>query len=210
MDWLYVPIGMLIGVVVAAPIGAVNLIAINRTMKHGLLHGALAGMGAALGDGIFAALASFGLTTFTELVIAQQDPLRLVGGIILIGFAFFVWRAKPSLDRVKSTPDDTPHLMVAVFMLTVTNPATLMGFTAIFAAWGFNDVGTRTSEHMANGGLLVAGVVLGSALWWVTLSYVISHLRQRITQRTFVNINHASAALLFIFGIAALVAGIHD
>lgn len=209
MNWLYIPIGMLIGVVVAAPIGAVNLIAINRTIHHGLLHGALAGMGAALGDGVFAALASFGLTTFSKLVIAQQDPLRLVGGFILIGFAAFVWRAKPRLDKVRKTPDDTPHLMAAVFMLTITNPATLMGFTAIFAAWGFNDIGTRTPVHIANGGLLVGGVVLGSALWWIALSWAVSHLRQRITQRTFVNINHASAALLLIFGIAAIIAGIH-
>ncbi|GAB4139974.1 MAG: LysE family transporter [Sphingomonadales bacterium] len=210
MNWLYIPIGMIIGVVVAAPIGAVNLIAINRTMKHGLLHGVLAGCGAALGDGVFAAFASFGLTTFSELVIAQQDPLRLVGGAILLGFAYFVWRAKPKLDKVKTAPDDTPHLMVAVFMLTITNPATLMGFTAIFAAWGFKDIGTRNAEFLANGGLLVAGVMLGSVLWWLTLCYAVSHLRQRITQQTFVAINHGSAVLLFLFGIAAIVAGLMD
>ncbi|RME65843.1 MAG: hypothetical protein D6782_05435 [Alphaproteobacteria bacterium] len=210
MNWLYVPIGMMIGVLVAAPIGPVNLIAINRTLKHGVLHGALAGAGAAMGDGVFALLAGFGLKEFTALVMAEQDPLRLVGGTIMIGFAWFVWRAKPRIDKTQAAPEDTPHLITAVFMMTITNPATLMGFTAIFAAWGFSDIGTRSARQIGNGGLMVAGVVLGSAIWWLALSWLISHLRQRITQRIFVTINHLSAALLFVFGVGAIVAGLVD
>ena len=68
MSFIYLPWGILIGLIMAAPIGPVNIICIRRAMTKGPANGYFVGQGAALADGFFGALAAFGLTGMTQLI----------------------------------------------------------------------------------------------------------------------------------------------
>ncbi len=93
--------GFIIGVIVAAPIGPVNLICIRRTFAYGPINGFLSGLGAAIGDGIFATVAAFGLTAVAQLIEGYSTPLRLIGGAMLIGFGIHIFNADVSRCATK-------------------------------------------------------------------------------------------------------------
>lgn len=210
MNAFYLPIGVLIGLAVAAPVGPVNLICINRGLAYGAISGLVVGTGAALGDAVFAVLAAFGFATFTDMITASRDLIRLGGGVIMIAFAYFVWRAQPSMTNEKQ--DFTPawRQAIATFVMTISNPATLMGFTAIFAGTGFKTLGVQSAEHVANSTALVVGVWLGSMLWWAGVSLVAGRFKRRVSNEMLVRINHISAVVLALFGVGAIVAGVLD
>ena len=134
--------GIVIGLVVAAPIGPVNLICIRRTLQYGSLNGFVSGLGAALGDGMFAIVTGFGLTAIAQLIEGLSTALQLAGGILLVCFGLYTYFAKPPSglrSQMRAEGKGRPTLaraMASTFALTITNPATLLGFTAMFTGLG--------------------------------------------------------------------------
>ena len=134
MDWQLIASGIVIGIAVAAPIGPINLMAIRNTLSHGFLSGVFTGTGAVLGDGTFAVFAAFGITSVSQFVIDYATWIQAVGGVILIATGLHIVRAPAELSADMPAPSQhRPAAMVgATYLLTITNPATLMGFIAIF------------------------------------------------------------------------------
>jgi threonine/homoserine/homoserine lactone efflux protein len=200
--------GAVIGVLVAAPIGPVNLICIHRTLAYGNLNGFFSGLGGAVGDGVFAAISAFGLTAVARLIEGYSMPLKLVGGLILIGYGIHNFRAKVTDPRdgcpveTKQSGDATLGAAIAgTFALTITNPATLIGFTALFAAFGSiygddADFGSATA--------VVGGVFAGSALWWFTITTLTGTFHRHIDSQTMKTINHVSGMIVMTFGLLVL------
>ncbi|MFZ5608713.1 MAG: LysE family translocator [Pseudomonadota bacterium] len=209
MNFFYIPIGLLIGLVVAAPVGPVNLICINRSFRHGPWRGFAVGIAAALGDGLFALVAALGFSQLADIVAVQRDVFRLTGGTITLAFAWFVWRSAPHLDTARPEVGGPWRQGLAVFTMTIVNPATLTAFLAIFAGSSFNDVGNGSASAIANAGILVAGVFTGSLLWWLSLCHGAALLKDKISDAVLVRINHVTAILLAVFGVAAVIAGLH-
>jgi putative LysE/RhtB family amino acid efflux pump len=204
----YLPVGIGIGVAAAAPIGPVNILVIQRTLQRGVGSALLMGLGAALGDALFALVAAFGLTALASLINAHGDPVRLAGGLVLIGFGVAVWKSAPHLADPGRPMPRTRHLALATLVLTITNPATLLWFAGAFGSIGFKSIGHATPTHLANSALLVAGVFLGSMLWWLAVASAANVLKGRLEDRHLTTINHVSAVLLILFGIAAIIAGL--
>ena len=211
-DWLRVVIGgLLIGLVVAAPIGAVNLVCIRRTLSFGQFNGFLSGLGAALGDSMFAVVAAFGLSAISDLVLRYEAWIKMPGGLLLVALGAHTYYADPPplvdrRDKCNGTPagtDDLPHTIASTFLLTVTNPATLVAFTAIIAG-AANDLGYRHSA--AGAGLLVASVFAGSSLWWFLITMLIGLLHGQISEAWLRRINRISGAMIGLFGFGLLVA----
>ena len=209
LAWLasyYLPAGIAIGYVAAAPIGPVNVMAIQRSLRHGRRSALLVGGGAAVGDALFAGLAILGVTVLTELLAVHRDVFRFLGGALLIIFALFLWRSHASLDAARHPR--THHLSLAAFVMTVTNPATFLWFAGAFSAVGFRDVGSGDAQALLNSAKLVAGVLLGSMLWWATIAQLASSLRGRLNQAMLDRINHGAAIVLLLFGIGGVIAGL--
>ena len=194
---------MLIGIAVAAPVGPVNVICLQRTLLAGPRQGVTVALGAAVGDAIFGALAAFGLTTLHAVLMAQNDTFKLAGGAIMAAFAWKIWHTTPHF--VDRAVDHSPPVRAALatFALTVSNPITILGFVSIFAAAGFADLGLEHQAAMINAGTLVAGVFLGSLMWWVTLCFGASLVRERVSDRLLRGINRGAAVLVAGFAVAA-------
>jgi len=195
--------GLLIGVAVAAPIGPVNLICIRRTLKYGMLNGFMSGAGAAVGDGVFAIVAAFGVTAVISFVAAYSGWLQLVGGVFLLGLGVRTWFDHPHLDD--KLPDgslgDLLPVISVTFFLTITNPATMLGFIAIFG--GVADFTIGTEDYM-RASILVASVISGSVLWWAAITGFVSLFRDRMTDTGLALLNKISAVIIVLFGTGIL------
>ena len=199
--------GMIIGLLVAAPIGPVNLICIRRTLAYGPLNGFFSGLGGALGDGIFAVVTAFGLTAIAHLIEGYAVPLKVVGGIVLIGFGIHSFRAEVTDPRgcpvtLKEKGDSTLFGAIAsTFVLTITNPATLLGFAAFFT--GLTTI-THGRATFFSAAVTVFGVIAGSAAWWFAITTISGVFHHQIDAKVMHRINHISGVLVTVFGLAVL------
>lgn len=199
--------GLAIGIIVAAPIGPVNLICIRRTLAFGPLNGFLSGLGAALGDSVFGIVTAFGLTAIAQLIKGFYVPLQIIGGLLLIGFGIHTFIATPKkreLDQVKSSDKGASTLIgaiVSTFALTITNPATLLGFTALFAGLG-SLIGEK--PRFVEAAVLVGGVAAGSIAWWFTITTIVGLFHKNIDDRAMKWINHAMGVAITLFGLAVI------
>lgn len=207
MDYaLLVLSGLAIGIMVAAPIGPVNLICVRRTLAFGPLNGFLSGLGAALGDTVFAVVTAFGLTAIAQLIKGYFVPLQVVGGLMLIGFGIHTIFAKP---RKRDCDDGNAEkgastlvgAIVSTFALTITNPATLLGFTALFAGLG-SLIGEK--PRFVEAAILVGGVTAGSLAWWFIITTIVGLFHKSIDARAMTWINRVMGFAVSAFGLAVI------
>ncbi|MGB8603093.1 MAG: LysE family transporter [Rhizomicrobium sp.] len=202
--------GALLGFFAAIPIGPVNLICIRRTLHFGTYYGFMSGLGAALGDCMFASITAFGITALSQLIVGYSFPMQLFGGLFLMAFGIRTFFAPPPPNfrerlsaPVKSAPSQA-RAVASTFMLTVSNPATFFAYTALIAGVGiFADARTNTSFLTAS--FVVLGVFVGSALWWLTLTTVVGLLHARINDAIVRRINEVSGLLVATFGAIVLL-----
>jgi threonine/homoserine/homoserine lactone efflux protein len=205
--------GVLIGLAIAAPVGPVGVLCIRRSLAYGRASGFASGLGAATADAVYGAIAAFSLTVAVNLVLGQRVTLQLVGGVFLIYLGVQTILDKPkSLTMIPDVPPVSYHKPTqhsvnwrtlgqdygSTFLLTLTNPMTILSFAAIFAGLGATTV--------SGGGILVvSGVFIGSAMWWLALSLVAGGLRGRLAGPGFTRwTNRISGGIILIYGILAL------
>jgi threonine/homoserine/homoserine lactone efflux protein len=194
--------GLVLGFTIAAAVGPISLLVIRRTLAHGRIYGLASGMGVALADATYGGVAAFGLTAITTMLVGAQAALGILGGAFLV---YLAWRTMTARPKEVATTADRPGLVgafLSIFGLTMTNPMTIISFAAIFAGLGVVGGGG------ADAALLTFGVFCGSALWWVILTAVVAIFRLRLTVDVLIWVNRVSGAVLLVFGVAAIVAGI--
>jgi threonine/homoserine/homoserine lactone efflux protein len=210
MNYFFLVIsGVVMGLIAAVPVGPVNLICIRRTFAFGPLNGFMSGLGAALGDGLFAIVVGFGLTAIRQLIEGHAGIIELIGGLMLVFFGARTYLAPPDIhleDGVRVVNKDKGastlvRAMVSTFALTITNPATLLAFTAMFAGIG----GLAGQASFVSAAVIVGGVVAGSAGWWLILTTVIGFFHARITDKGMRLVNKFSGLTVAIFGLAVLI-----
>jgi threonine/homoserine/homoserine lactone efflux protein len=202
MDLVFFVKGLIIGFVIAAPVGPIGVLCARRTLVHGRRAGFYSGMGAATADALYGFIAAFGLTFISAFLVDHQFALRLVGGGLLLYLGVKAFLARP----VKKTdlPRSARHyagMYTSTFFLTLTNPMTIFSFAAVFA--GFGLAGTKGSIHSA--GVLIVGVFLGSAFWWLFLVGLFSIYRKRFASHQLVWVNRISGTIITASGLLALL-----
>ncbi len=209
MDFVFLR-GLLIGFSIAAPVGPIGVLCIRRTLAHGRLVGFLSGLGAATADACYGAIAAFGLAWLSGWLLAGQSWLRLVGGLFLLYLGLRTFLAKPGVSSaaVQNTAlasssageQASPwQAYLSTVFLTLTNPMTILSFTAIFSGLGV--VSDGSWSHSA---ALVLGVFIGSALWWLLLSALAGAFRRWLDAGRMVWVNRLSGVVIMAFGILAL------
>lgn len=198
MDSLLYLRGIAIGFAIAAPIGPVGLLCIRKALADGRVAAWGAGLGAALADTVFGAVVGLGLGVASEFFAGHAIVLRLIGGLFLLGIGLRTWRA--AALAIEPMSGQGPGLLRGVattFLITMTNPGTILGVMGVFAAFGAQPVGAGEAWQ------LVGGVFSGSALWWTILTELTIVVRAHFTPQRMRQFNHASGALLMVFGLAA-------
>ncbi len=203
----YLFIGLGVGIAFSAPVGPVNILCIQRSFRSGFVAGLAAGFGAVAADTFFASVAAFGLTAVSGFVSGWYDWLQTIGGVMLIGFGLRTALARPHIEIGEEDAGSPLRIGVATFGMTVTNPATVLGFLAFFGALG--GLAPARGDWPA-AAAFVAGVACGGTLWWISVSTGVAALRDRMTDATLHRINQVAGALLVLFGAGMLLRSLFD
>lgn len=195
--------GFGIGLSVAAPVGPIGLLCIRRSIAQGFLIGFSSGLGAAAADAAYGSVAAFGLTLISNFLVDQRIWLGLVGGLFLCYLGLATFFAKPSDQPAKSESGTALRAFLSTLLLTLANPMTVLMFGAIFAGFGLGR--NPATATYASAAIMVAGVFLGSACWWLFLSGTAGYLRGKITFQWMTRINRLSGLIILIFGVLALL-----
>ena len=192
--------GLIVGFCLAAPVGPIALLCVQRTLSHGKLAGLLSGLGAAVADALYGTLAAFGVTVISSFLMDHRMVFQRVGGAVLcvLGVRLFLSRAPTA-----AASDDVHGLardFFSTLVLTLTNPMTFIAFVAIFATLGIGAV----RGHSILTAELVGGVLLGSGAWFAFLVGLANLFRDRFRASTLVALNRATGVFVVGVGIVYL------
>lgn len=192
---------VLLGVAIAAPLGPIGTLCINRTVERGFWGGFSGGLGTALADATYAGLAAAGFAAFSGFLGAVDAPLRLVGGLFVIWLGWRGLRPRPGkVAAARVAARDLLGTLTATYLLTLANPATILSFAAIFAGLGLVDADDRVGLMV-----VVVGVFAGSLMWWLALSATVAVLRHKLPDDFSRWIARLSGGLLVAFGAMAIL-----
>lgn len=189
--------GIIIGVSIAAPVGPIGLLCIQRTLMQGRVSGFVSGLGAATADAIYGIVAGFGLDIVSNFLVSQKAWIRLLGGGLLCYLGVRSLFAKPADQTVVSKNSGLFWNYASTFLLTITNPMTILSFVAVFAALGV----ANSTNNYVNAVFTVLGVFLGSGLWWFILSISTGLLRTKLHSTALRWINRISGSIIVAFGV---------
>jgi threonine/homoserine/homoserine lactone efflux protein len=193
--------GLVIGFSIAAPVGPIGVLCIRRTLADGRASGFFSGLGAATADALYGAVAAFGLTAISDVLIAHATWLRVGGGLFLCYLGVQTFLAAPPAEAAPARATGLAGAYLSTLVLTLANPTTILSFVAIFAGFG----AAARADSYAGAAVLVLGVFLGSALWWLVLSGGVSRVGGRLSPATLTWINRMSGLVIGAFGVLALL-----
>ncbi len=190
--------GLIVGFCLAAPVGPIAALCVQRTISKRLVSGLVSGLGAAVADAFYGAVAAFGATIISEFLISERAWMQRVGGVILILMGLRLFLAKPTGEKEEVNGKGLTGDFLSTFLLTLTNPMTFVAFAAVFTTMGIGAVRGQpilTAE-------LVGGVFLGSMLWWAILCGGSHALRHHFDCRKLTLINRGTG--IFVIGVGGV------
>jgi threonine/homoserine/homoserine lactone efflux protein len=195
--------GLIIGILVNAPLGPIGWLCVQRTLSKGKLYGLVSGFGAATADAIYSFIPAFGLTLLSSFLVEHQAWFRPIGGIFLCGLgvkAFFSRSEKTPVAEIKISYFGA---YISTLFLTLVNPLLILVFTAIFAGLSI----VNSSADYSASTILVLGIFIGSGLWWLVLSSITATFREKLSSGIVLWMKKISGLAIVAFGILVLVSG---
>ena len=193
--------GVIIGFSIAAPVGPIGILCIQRTLARGNVQGFVTGLGAATADAIYGFIAAFGLTFISNFLVEQSLWFRLIGGLFLCYLGIKAFLSKPQNQVLSETNRNTLSSYGTTFFLTLTNPMTILFFAGVFAGLGM----VSESIQYTSAGLMVIGVFMGSGTWWLILSGATGIFRNKMNESKLTWVNKLSGFVILAFGVGAVL-----
>ena len=191
--------GFLIGLLVSAPMGPINMLVIQRTLNRGWRHGFITGLGAMLSDLVYVLITLIGLSFISDFFDKYEQVIQSIGSIILILFGLMVFRSNPLRDWTPDKPPQETRYMrdfVSSFFLTLSNVAIILILMGLYARFSFNP--------LADGGsFFAAGLTAFTAatfIWWFFITTLVSRLRKHFNRRGLVFLNRSVGVILMLLG----------
>ncbi|MGA3042130.1 MAG: LysE family transporter [Bryobacteraceae bacterium] len=194
--------GVAAGLIIAVPVGPVNVLCIRRTLEKGWKSGILSGCGAALADTLYGAVAGFSMTLVIQFLLREEFWIRLIGGVLLMGIGALYYRKAPASlhpdngDGGGNGGGSAHSDLISTLLLTVTNPTTVLSFLAVLATLGLG-----RHRPLWQTSLLVAGIFCGSMAWWIALASAVNLLRDKVTDRGMRSMNRVAGVAIGAFGM---------
>lgn len=195
--------GIGIGFSVAAAVGPISLLCVQRTLQRGWRIGLASGLGVASADALYGLIGGLGLTIITNFLVGQQTTFRLVGGAVLVYLGVMTFFSKTDVETAREHPQGAAgHLGAysSVFLLTLSNPMTIISFAAIYAGIGVLGLDDGWLAAVA----FSLAIFIGSSLWWLVLVSGVEQLRSRFKPALLMKLNRISGVVIAAFGLAVL------
>lgn len=195
--------GIVIGILVSAPMGPIGMLCIQRTLNKGRWHGFVTGLGAALSDVIYAALTCLGMGVVVNFVEANQTPLQLMGSIVLGLFGYYIYRSNPvkSLKKQREKKLSFTQDFITAFLLTFSNVLIVLLYIGLFARFGF--VLPEYSFAMLLGGIVCIG--LGAVMWWFGITYIVAKLKKWFNVRGIWLLNRIVGTVILFLAVVGVL-----
>lgn len=200
--------GILIGVLVSAPMGPIGILVIQRTMNKGRSAAFFTGIGASLSDLVYCLLTGLGLSFVTDFIESNQDVLQIIGSLVLIIYSIYLFRNNPS--RSLKTPSEPANTywkdFVTGFLFTFSNPLILFFIIGLFARFNFLDTHYKIYHYIIG----YTCIIVGAVGWWFLITFFVNKVRAHFNLRSMWLINRTIAAILMIMALAGFVLGIKE
>ncbi len=193
--------GVIVGLILAVPVGPLSLICIQRTLSYGRLHGICSGIGITAADSVYAVVAFLGLAAVSGLIMAYEVPLRVFAGLVLIAVgARIVFFLPPERE---DTPGNGSYArdLLSMAAIAIANPMTLVFLMVTLPGYGFVFGGAS----LLSAPLFVAGFIAGSCAWWILLCGTLGSFRERISDRNLSLINRVSGLFIICIGVIMIM-----
>ena len=195
--------GIIIGLLVSAPLGPIGIMCIQRTLNRGYMSGFVSGLGAAAADIIFAVIAGFGLTIVITFIEEKHLYFQIFGGLFVLYIGYRIFNTNPvkhlKLQRLNKTR--LSQDFASIFLLTISNPMAIFLFVAIMAA-------LKVAQDLLSFfelSILVSGIAGGAILWWFVLASIANRFRKKIRLKSIWWLNKITGSVVFLFGIAVIL-----
>lgn len=191
--------GAIAGLAISAPVGPVNVLCVSRTLTQGRASGIVSGLGAAAADTIYGSIAGFSISLIIGWLIRELFWIRLVGGLLLIAIGAIYYFKRPRTLKEASVSGSAGSVVATTFLLTLTNPTTILSFLAVLALLGLGERRPWTLTVF-----LVAGIFAGAMLWWMFLAFIAGYFRDRFNDKAVVWMNRIAAGAIGAFGLITM------
>ncbi len=198
MDTTFFFKGLIIGFLIAVPVGPIGVLCIHRTLAEGKIQGLISGLGAATADAIYGSIAAFGVTFVSDFLIEQQFWFRIIGSVFLCCLGVRTFFSKTVKEAGANKSLGLVGNYGSTFLLTLMNPITVLAFAVVFASLGI------ANSHNGSAALLIAGVFTGSGIWWFMISGVTGIFREKVSHSNLVWLNRISGTIIIVFGLLIL------
>lgn len=196
--------GLLIGILVSAPMGPVGILCVQRTLNKGRWYGFVTGIGATASDLIYALITGLGMSFVMNLVYNSQNRffLQIAGSIMLLFFGIYSWRSNPvkNIHRSSKTKGTLFHNGLTAFFVTLSNPLIILLFMAVFAQLAFIMPGKPL--EMCIGYL---SIIAGALLWWFGLTWLIDKIRNKFEETGIIIINKVIGSVVILISLIILL-----
>ena len=193
--------GIVIGIIVSAPLGPVGVLCIQRTLNKGRWYGFVTGIGAAISDIFYALLTGFGMSFVFDYVQQNMYYLQLLGSLMLLGFGIYTFRSNPvnSIRTISANKGTYVHNMVTAFFVTLSKPLIIFLFIGLFARFSF--VSNTIYESFAS----YAAIAVGALLWWFFITYAVNKVRKQFNLRAIIRLNRIIGTIVMVVAVLGLV-----
>ena len=200
--------GILIGVLVSAPMGPIGVLCIQRTLNKGRSSGIFTGIGASLSDLIYAVLTGFGLSMIIDFIENYELLIQILGSIVLAGFGAYIYRQNPAKNLNLKKPKAANHIqdLISAFFLTLSNPLILFFFIGLFARFNFYTPESQLHDYIVG----YTSIISGAFLWWLTITYFINKVRSKFNLRSLWIINRCIGTIIMLMSAYGFISGVYN
>lgn len=199
--------GILIGLMVSVPLGPIGVLVIQRTVNKSRMAGLLSGMGAALSDTLYAIIAGFSLTFVIDFIREHEILFQTFGAVVVFALGIHIFFKNPVTDLRRNRVRGNTHFqdIIFSFLVTVSNPLTVLVFFAVFTSSGV----AISLERPYHSFFVILGIFTGAFIWWFSLSGIVSLFRHKINLRILWWINKTAGAIIVLFVMVTVILTVH-
>lgn len=200
--------GIIIGILVSAPMGPIGVLCVQRTLNKNRLHGLSTGFGAMASDMVYAVIAGLGMGFIVDFINNNLHAIQIIGSLVLLVFGYILFKSNPTTQLQKQTSKKESRYwqdFLSAFLLNLSNVGIFFYFIAMFARFSF-----ITSDNMNQNILGLISIAMGIMIWWFGISYIVDRLRSRFNLRALNIFNKVLGTLLAVIGVVGFFSGIYQ